>query len=296
MDIYYIDRVTKEKKREQVPSTKLLNWLYYSKPGTKTLNMVVKRKWASTIYGLIQSLPMSRYKISAFVNQYGIDLSEAIDSDPKSYRNFNQFFTRKLKSNARPICQERDAIISPVDGKIMAYTDIDINKVIQVKGFYFTLAELINDDKKAQEYLGGLCLVFRLSPADYHWFHFFDWGEVTSHRKIKGSYYSVNPVALSRVSNLYCKNKRQVTHFLSENFGETTIVEVGATCVGSIIQTFDNNKVTRGEEKGYFKFGGSTVILFIKKDQAVIDDDIIENSNNQLETSVMLGEKIGRKI
>ncbi|WP_350342744.1 phosphatidylserine decarboxylase [Proteinivorax tanatarense] len=296
MDIFYIDRITKEKKVEKIPSTKMLNWLYYSRPGTKTLDIVVKRKWASSFYGLMQSLPISKFKISKFVNQYGIDLSESLNSDPRDYKSFNHFFTRRLTPNARPICQQKNNLISPVDGKVMAYTNIDVNRIIQIKGFYFTLEELINDDKKADLYNQGTCLVFRLAPADYHRFHFFDWGEVTSCHKIKGSYYSVNPLALKRVSNLYCKNKREVTYFASDNFDETVMVEVGATCVGSIVQTFKNNKVSRGEEKGYFKFGGSTVILFFKKGKLVVDKDILRNSSRHLETSVRLGEKIGAKI
>ncbi|MDD3223906.1 MAG: phosphatidylserine decarboxylase, partial [Clostridium sp.] len=114
--------------------------------------------------------------------------------------------------------------------------------------------------------------------------------------KIKGSYYSVNPIALKKINNLFCENKREWSVFLSENFSDVLYVEVGATCVGSIIQTYAvNKKVYKGDEKGYFKFGGSTIVLFFKSNTIKIDTDILTQSNLGYETKISMGEKIGIK-
>lgn len=139
-------------------------------------------------------------------------------------------------------------------------------------------------------------MILRLCPTDYHRFHFFDSGVCEQTRKIEGHYYSVNPVALQKVQKLFCQNKREWSIFHSNNFGEVVYVEVGATCVGSIIQTYTpGEKVKKGDEKGYFKFGGSTVVLFFEKDKITIDKDILNQSAQGYESSVLFGETIGLK-
>ena len=156
---------------------------------------------------------------------------------------------------------------------------------------------LIDDPKVAEEFEGGTCLILRLCPTDYHRFHFVDSGTCSESKKISGFYYSVNPIALNNVSELFCKNKREWSIFNSDNFGKILHVEVGATCVGSIIQSYTpNQKVKKGDEKCYFKFGGSTTILFFKKNTVTIDDDILLQSSFGFETKVNMGEKIGEKF
>jgi len=145
-------------------------------------------------------------------------------------------------------------------------------------------------------YNGGTCLIFRLCPTDYHRFHFIDDGVCSNTTKIKGHYYSVNPIALKSINKLFCQNKREWSIFHSDNFGDVIYMEVGATCVGSIIQSYSpNSKIKKGTEKGYFKFGGSTVILFFKKDTIKIDEDLLHQTQLGFETSVFMGEKIGLK-
>ncbi|SDK94891.1 phosphatidylserine decarboxylase [Natronincola ferrireducens] len=297
MEIYYIDRKTGEKKRETVAGDKYLRWMYETKTGTNLLEAIIKRKLFSTIYGKIQDLSLSRRKISDFIKNLEIDMTEAEYEDLKHYKNFNDFFTRRLKKNSRPICQEKDSFISPGDGRIFAYENINVEKILQVKGQQYPLWKLIEDRGLAEEYAGGTCIVVRLNPADYHRFHFPDDGIPDSSIKITGAYYSVNPIALRKRTGIYCENKREITIFQSKNFEEIVMIEVGATCVGTIIQTYQPGKtVKKGEEKGYFKFGGSTVILFLKKNRIKIDEDIINNTNQGFETKVKMGEKIGVKI
>lgn len=296
MDIYYIDRKTGNRTKEVVAGEKFLKWVYETTPGRSLLETIVKRKVFSTIYGKLQDVPISKNKIGAFVEELGIDMDEAQQEDILHYKNFNDFFARRLKADARPICQDKDTLISPADGRVLAYENIDIQAVIQVKGSYYTLEEVFQDRKWAQAYEGGTCIVVRLCPADYHRFHFPDSGIPGSTKAIKGHYYSVNPIGLHKMTAVYCQNKREITSFNSNSFDEIAIVEVGATCVGTIIQTYrPGMPVKRGEEKGYFKFGGSTVILFLKKGQLKIDEDIIKNTRDGFETRVYMGEALGKK-
>ena len=212
------------------------------------------------------------------------------------YSSFNDFFIRTLKPNARVIPKNNNILISPCDGKISAYENIDLDGLIQIKGYTYSLKELVQDNEIYNLYKGGTCLIFRLCPTDYHRFHFIDDGVCSDTTKIKGHYYSVNPIALKNVKKLFCQNKREWSIFHSDNFDDVLYMEVGATCVGSIIQNYiPGSKVTRGSEKGYFKFGGSTVILFFKKDVVKIQDDLLNQTQLGFETSVLMGEKIGLK-
>jgi phosphatidylserine decarboxylase len=137
----------------------------------------------------------------------------------------------------------------------------------------------------------------RLCPTDYHRFHFIDSGIPKENHCIKGHYYSVNPIALKSIPKLFCENKREWSLFKSDNFKDVLHIEVGATCVGSIFQTYSpDTKVNKGDEKGYFKFGGSTTILFFEKDSVKIDSDILDQSKFGFECKVLFGENIGTKI
>ena len=297
MKIYYIDRKTGIKKLEKVAGNTFLKWIYNSKTGMGLLEMIIKRKMFSSVYGKLQDFSYSKRKIESFVEEIEIDMAEAEIENISDYKHFNDFFIRKLKKEARPISREASDFISPADGRIFAYENIDINKVIQVKGFEYKLEELFDDASLAKKYTNGTCIVIRLCPADYHRFHFPDSGIAKETKKISGKYYSVNPIALKEIVNLYCRNKREITVFKSDHFGDVMFVEVGATCVGSIIQTYElDQPIEKGAEKGYFKFGGSTVILFIEQGKLEIDEDIIINTKNGIETKVNMGETIGKKL
>lgn len=296
MEIYYIDRKTGEKKREIVIGDVYLQWMYSSPVGNSLLEMFIKKKLFSTFYGRIQDLPLSRRKIKDFIKKLDIDMKEAEIEDSSYYNTFNDFFIRKLKKDARQINHNRDILISPADGRILAYEEIDAKNVLQIKGHIYSLEELFQDKKLANKYDGGTCIVIRLNPSDYHRFHFPYTGIPMETVKITGKYYSVNPIALRKKARIYCQNKREFTLLQTEDMGEIAMVEVGATCVGSIIQTYKPGKrVDKGKEKGYFKFGGSTIILFLPSNIVKIDDDILENTKQGLETRVYMGEGIASK-
>lgn len=296
MDIYYIDRKTGEKKKEVIKGHKYLEWSYSKDIGKFFLEVLVKRKLFSYFYGKLQDLPSSAKNIQAFVEELSIDMTEALEEDLGKYKTFNEFFIRELKSDARNINIDSNRFISPADGKLLAYENIDIAQVVQVKGIEYSLEELLQNKELAKNYMGGTCIVLRLAPGDYHRFHFPDSGIPSSFTKIQGHFYSVNPIALSKIEKLYCQNKRELTLLKSDNFGDIAMIEVGATCVGTIVQTYELGKrIDRGAEKGYFKFGGSTVILFIQAGKVSIDEDIMENSRVEYETKVIMGEAIGEK-
>ena len=296
MRIMYIERKTGELKEEKVPGRVFLQWIYGNRLGKLTLWALVKRKWVSKCYGKIQDRPFSRRKIQEFVSNQGIDMTEAERENPEDYHSFNDFFCRKLKAKARPVAPEEKTLASPADGKLLAYENIDREEVVQIKGLHYSLGELIGDKTLAKAYQGGSKIIIRLAPADYHRFHFPDNGVVGSTKKIKGSYSSVNPMALEKIIRLYVQNKRDITDFMSENFGEILYIEIGATCVGTIVQSVEEHqRVEKGEEKGYFAFGGSTVILFFKEGKVKIHEDLLENTKKGLETMVYMGEGIGEK-
>lgn len=291
--IKYYDRKSKIYKTEKVAGEKMIKWTYSSPVGMRLLEAVVKKRACSSFYGWYLDQPISRRKIHPFVSKFDLDLSIA-EKNLKEFSSFNDFFYRKLKPTARTVATNENIVVSLGDGKLLAYENIDLDKLVQVKGFTYSLKELIKNPAVAAKYQGGTCLILRLCPTDYHRFHFIDSGTCEPSHRIKGVYYSVNPMALQRVEKLFCENKREWSLFHSDHFGDLLYVEVGATFVGSIVQTFTPcQKVVRGAEKGYFKFGGSTVLLFFEKDRIKIDSDIIEQTNLGYETSVLFGEKIG---
>jgi phosphatidylserine decarboxylase len=262
----------------------------------KFLELLVKKKLFSKIYGSFCDRKRSLKKVYSFIKDFDIDESQC-EKSIDEFTSFNDFFTRKLKEESRPIDENADYLISPGDGRLLAFENIDLNKLVQIKGFTYSLNNLINDSEVSNKFSEGTCLILRLCPTDYHRFHFVDDGNCEETIKIVGDYYSVNPIALEKISELFCRNKREWSIFHSENFGDILQIEVGATCVGSIIQTYTPQKnVTKGEEKGYFKFGGSTTILFFEKDKVKIDRDIMDETNKGFETKVLMGEKIGEKI
>lgn len=293
--IKYYNRKTKDYEVEKVAGEKYLNWTYSSPVGMTLLESIIKKKAFSKIYGSYCDSKRSKNKVHNFINEFDIDMSLCQDN-LDSFTCFNDFFIRKLSAEARPIDMNSNILISPGDGKLLAYTNIDMDNLVQVKGYTYSLSELIQDKNVAAKYNNGVCMILRLCPTDYHRFHFLDSGTCDDAIKIKGHYYSVNPVALNKVQKLFCQNKREWSTFHSDNFGDLLYVEVGATCVGSIIQTYTTgSKVKKGDEKGYFKFGGSTVVLFFEKDRIILDEDILKQSSLGYETAVLFGEAIGNK-
>ncbi|NCC80983.1 MAG: phosphatidylserine decarboxylase [Clostridia bacterium] len=294
MDLEIYNRQKKEVETEHIVGKKYLQWLYYKSSGNFFLEKIVKRKLASKFYGVLKNRKGSKRKIRDFIEENKIAEEEFLDK-VSEYKNFNEFFYRKLKPEARPVNSNSDILVSPADGRVFIHENIQTSKIVEIKGMAFNLAQLVGSEEAIMEYDGGTMIIVRLNPSDYHRFHFPDSGIPEKTKEIKGAYYSVNTGVLDRIDNIYLKNKRTVTEFESDNFGKILYMEVGATFVGTIIQTFNpGQRVEKGAEKGYFKFGGSTVILFLKKGILTPDNDILEYTKKKTETLVKMGESLGK--
>jgi len=287
--VTYYERVSGQLKTEKVAGEKWLVWLYYNPVGEATLWALAKRKLVSSIYGTRMDRPSSTQKIPPFIKDFAIDMSIA---QKQEFSSFNDFFTRKLRKEARPVDTGTAVVVSPADGKILAYADIS-NSWFIIKGYRFDVSSFLNNPVLAQKYRHGTLLVIRLAPMDYHRFHFPVSGNVSPAKKIDGGYYSVNPYALRKKAEIFCLNKREYSILSNPLFGDVVMAEVGATMVGSIVQTFKGRSVNKGDEKGYFKFGGSTVVLLFEKNKIHMDEDLLINTAKGFETTVTMGERIG---
>lgn len=294
--IKYYNRSTKKYDEESVAGNKSLNLIYGNPNKLKFLPELASIKLFSQIYGMLCNLSLSKIAIPKFIKNFNINMKD-FKKSANEYKNFNEFFYRELSDNSRPIDINENHFISPCDSKLLAIEKLTDHTTFNVKGFKYDLFELIKNRELSEKYKNGTCLIFRLCPTDYHRFHFIDHGTCSSTTHINGKYYSVNPIALEAMEKLFCENKREYSIFNTKNFDDILYVEVGATFVGSIIQTYKpRSQINKGDEKGYFKFGGSTVILFIKENKVLLDEDILEQSSLGIETQVYMGEKIGIKL
>lgn len=287
--IQFIDRKSGMIETEKVAGEEWLVWLYNNPVGEAALWTLIKRKLVSSLYGELMDRPASTEKIGPFVDEFDIDLSIA---KKQQFNSFNDFFTRELRKNARSIDTNSMVFVSPADGKVLAWKDISETDFF-VKGHRFDVPSFLNDEILAEKYRDGSLIIIRLAPNDYHRFHFPVNGRVSETIQIEGDYYSVNPIALREMVEIFCMNKREFAVIENPVFGKVVMAEVGATMVGSIIQTYASGSVEKGDEKGYFEFGGSTVVLLFEKDKIKIDEDLLANTSKGLETSVLMGEKIG---
>lgn len=291
--IKYIERKTGEILTEKVPGENYLKFLYYNPLGELPLNMIVKKKFLTEIYGRKMDKPESCKKIKGLIEEAGINMEESKKSI-EEFTSFNDFFYRELKDGARPIDYDENTLVSPADGKILAYENINDKNSFFIKGDKFSLVELFESSKLAAKYEGGVFLIVRLAPVDYHRFHFPADGKISRSTLIDGWYYSVSTHAVKKNFRILCENKREYSILETKNFGDIAMFEVGATMVGGITQSYKPDSfVKKGEEKGYFYFGGSTCILLFEKGKVKIDRDLIENSKKGIETKVYMGERIG---
>ncbi|WP_320175370.1 phosphatidylserine decarboxylase [Maridesulfovibrio sp.] len=290
--IEYIDRESGQLRKETVPGEGWLKWLYHNPLGKLALHGIVKRKFISQWYGSKMDTADSQEKIPGFVKELGIDMNEAT-RPVEDYKSFNDFFIRELKPEARPIDNAPDSIVSPADGKILAFENLSGLDSFFVKGQKFSLESFLQNSMLSKKYEGGTLLIIRLAPVDYHRFHFPAAGKASASTLINGDYFSVSPYAVKNMLNVYWENKREHSTLKTVAAGDILLCEVGATMVGSIEQTYTpDSEVKKGQEKGWFKFGGSTVIMLLENGKAQIDADILKNTGNGFETSVKVGEHI----
>ena len=268
---------------------RLLEWMYGTAPG-RCLVKVLIRPWVSRSAGWLLDRRISALAVEPFIRHNHIRME---DYEQRRFRSFNDFFTRQLQPGRRPVDMEPEHLIAPCDSKLTAYP-IGADSRFSVKGVEYTLSGLLKDEALAEGFLGGMLLLFRLTVGDYHRYGYVDSGFLGQERRIEGVYHTVNPAATGRCP-VYRENTREYALLESPVFGTMLQMEVGATMVGRIVNNPAQRQVHRGQEKGRFEFGGSTVIVLLQKDAAVIDGDILRNTAQDAETVVRLGEVIGRK-
>lgn len=297
--IQYRDRSTGEICQEKVYGAEFLALLYGGSLLAKLIGQPLE--WAashfaapSRLYGWLQNRPRSKNKVAPFIQEYQLDPLEFVKR-VDHFTSFNDFFIRKLKPSARPIDSDSATLVAPADGRYWATSAIDQAEGFLVKGKRFCLASLLRDEKLADHYSGGAMVIARLCPSDYHRFHFPCSGVAGEAVEIPGTLYSVNPAATRRRMGIFAENKRVVTPFESDFFGPILIIEVGATCVGTIHQTYTPHKrVEKGEEKGYFSFGGSSLILLFEPGRLVLASDLLNSSDGFVELLCKMGQPIAR--
>lgn len=281
------DREKKECYIEQEFGKGLLEFLYENPFGRIILKVFIINKFYSKIKGMREKSKGSRKKIAQFITDYNIDMTRY---EEKEYRSFDDFFTRKLRDSRMHIAKEDDAFIAPADSKLQVYK-IDKSLKFKVKGTDYTLEDLLENDKLASTYKGGLCLVYRLSVDDYHRYCHIDDGEMVYDKIIKGKLHTVRPIA--KRYKVFKENQREYMILNTEHLGEMIYMEVGAMQIGKI----NNNKLekfNKGDEKGYFSYGASTVIVIVQKNKVEIDEDILKMNKKNIEVKVKYGERIGK--
>ncbi len=269
---------------------KFLRHLYETNVGRGLLKVFVK-PFISKIAGFVLNTRLSSLAIKKFVKNNNIDMSEY---EEKSYRSYNEFFIRKIKEGKRPVDRNESHFMSPCDSKLSVY-QIHKDGRFYIKDTAYTFYELTRSKELEREFLGGYLLVFRLSVEDYHRYSYVDDGIKTDNIVINGFYHTVNPIANDNLP-IYKENQREYSILRSKHFDNILMMEVGAMMVGKIVNYHQEALVKRGEEKGRFEFGGSTVILAVKKNIISIDQDILYNSGKGIETKVRLGERIAERV
>lgn len=291
--IQYYNRYTKTVETELVYGEHLIRWFYTTKTGNPLVNLFAKCPWISKTYGYLMDRPSSKKKVLPFIKQYNLNIDE-FEKASNQFSSFNDFFYRKLKPSARPIDPNPNHAVFPADGRHFGFQNISSVNGIFVKGQSFDLPTLIGSHQLAKEYTDGTLVLSRLCPTDYHRFHFTAAGTPSPTKLINGPLHSVNPLALRRNIRILFQNRRELTTIQTDNFGPVLMIEVGALCVGSIIQTFTpNHYAPKGSEKGFFRFGGSSTILIFQKNRIKLAHDLIEQSQKNRELYAHVGDFLG---
>lgn len=311
--IRYYDRYARAVKTEQIYGEGWLRFAYENPAGRFFVWLAARRAFFSKWYGWkmsqgarnesesrgVQLVRMvfgggdSSARVLPFITKYDLDVDEFAKS-VFEYKTFNEFFYRALKPSARPIAPGARVSVFPADGRHLAIPNVDTASGFYVKGMKFSLAELLGDAALAGKFAGGAMLISRLCPVDYHRFHFPVSGVPTDSQLINGWLYSVSPIALRRNAHYLVENKRELTLVDSPEFGTVAVLEVGATNVGTIRQSFvPGRTIAKGDEKGLFAFGGSCVITLFQRGRIRFDADVVASSEDHIELYAKMGDRLG---
>ena len=305
--IEYWSRAHQRLETEQVYGEAGVAWLYENPLG-QLASAPLASAWVSKAYGAYQSTRASAGKIAGFIERFKIPMQDYVEP-PGGFRSFNDFFIREFRAGRRPIASAKTDMAAFAEARYYGWRSVRDEQVFPVKGQFLSARALLGYAEgrsgvgRVEDFMGGPLLLARLCPVDYHRFHFPDDGRVLETGRVAGRYHSVNPVALRRHPEILATNERQVTILETRNFGKLAYIEVGAIMVGKIVQTFvaangsaDPLAFTRGQEKGYFLFGGSTVIVLGQPGAWEPASDILKQTGEQREVLVRVGETIANHL
>ena len=292
--IQFFNRYTGEVETEEVYGERWLRWILFNPFGQVALHAVAKRAWFSRWYGWRMSCTGSASRVKPFIEKYKIAEAEHVKAADE-FTSFNDFFYRKLKPEARPVDEAEDSVVFPADGRHLGFAKASEVEGVFVKGQKFDLKRLLGDSDLAARFADGAAVFSRLCPVDYHRFHFPVAGVPGNARLINGQLYSVNPLALRDRLAILWENKRFVTEIETDELGKVLVLEIGATNVGSVNLTYvPTRAVKKGEEKGYFAFGGSATFTIFEPGRVKLADDLLEQSAQQRELYAKVGDYMGK--
>ncbi len=266
----------------------MLRFLYETVPGRAALK-VLASPGLSRLAGRFLDSSLSRGLIPRFVKGNGIRLE---DYESDNFRCFNDCFTRKIHQGLRPLPADPNELMAPCDGLLSAYR-VEEGAVLPIKQSSYTVADLLGDRTLAERYRDGLCLVFRLCVDHYHRYCYVDDGTKGPNIFLPGRLHTVRPVALA-ARPVFVQNCREYTVMDTDHFGRVTQVEVGAMLVGKIRNHHGPGPVRRGEEKGMFLYGGSTIVLLLEKGAVRLDQTFLQATARGEECPVQMGQTIGQ--
>lgn len=296
--IPYIDRITQEVQLEEVMALTGLKLLYgYGRLGgllgRPLCQLISRSPYFSRIVGWFQKRPFTKKSIQPFVERFAIN-TEEFEKPVSSFSSFSDFFIRKLNPSVRPIEPQENVAVIPADGRYYFFPSVDRSLQFMIKGATFTLSMLLQNQKLAETYARGSLVLARLSPSDYHRFHFPIDCRASESQLIDGSLYSVNPFAIKKRPHIFWENRRSLTA-LHSSYGTILYVEIGATAVGNIVQTYRPGCLQRkGGEKGYFNFGGSALALLFPPSTICFDEDLLSATRQGMEIRCLMGQSMGR--
>ena len=283
-------------EEEKVYGDGAIRW-FYGGPWGRPFWGIFTGKLFSRLYGILQDSPLSKKKIGPFRETFGVNLEdfapEAGREEDDPYSSFNQFFIRRFREGRRPFVKG-DTLAAFAEGRYLGHTRVDDSLRVPVKGVYLNPGRLLKKRQWEETFREGPILIARLCPVDYHRFHFPDGGRLLDHYPLGGGLHSVNPLALKRKADIFLANERQISILETSHFGVLALIEIGALGVGKIVQSAPSPRFERGEEKGYFLFGGSTIILLGERGRWRPSEDVLHHTGRGIETYIRLGDGVGQ--
>lgn len=279
--IKYYDRKNSKMAEEAEYGERWLKFLYHTASGRFLLKAFAARPFFSFLQGLWKKSRFSAREIKPFAEKYGINIT---NEQLSSFKSFNDFFTRAHEPIISP---DENVLTAPADSKISYFRITDELK-INVKNSLYTVSELLESPNTAEKFKGGTCIVYRLCADDNHHYYYIDDGCLLWKKKIKGLLHTVRPI--SKDYKVFSRNFREVSLLQTAHLGIAAQIEVGALLVGKI-RNYDRTEFKKNEEKGFFEFGGSTIIILLNK-EILFDSDIAEMNGLGIETKVFAGERV----